>query len=353
MAKQKMPDENSLFRIIRDTLKYEPVPDFPIGLDAMDDCALLRIDDKMSMAISTDFVRGSGFSLFKLGLMNYFDVGYYLISANLSDLASTGAKPSGLTTVIRYADMDASDFEQVFKGMKASADVHNTPIIGGDIGSYTADVFAATVFGVVPTDKALLRRNAKKGDLLCVTGIVGRAFTALLYFAKCKQIGHTLSEEFEREILLAWQRPQARIQEGLLLSSGFSKCCQDISDGLKATVEQISQQSHVGFTLFEEKIPIHASTVELGKMLGIDPLEIAFSASVDFELLFTIDREIEAECVEAFKKKGLKFSVIGEVNDLQKNYVRRSNGLQTALPGMPFDQRPIQEIIQAVLSAKD
>jgi thiamine monophosphate kinase len=85
-------DESTLFGYIGEILKYAHNPLLPITSRDMDDCALMKISDTESLAITSDFVRGSGFTLFGLGLMNYYDAGYYLISANISDLASTGAR---------------------------------------------------------------------------------------------------------------------------------------------------------------------------------------------------------------------------------------------------------------------
>src|ERR1700722_5576220 len=151
---KKISDEQLLLSVIRNILQYEGRSDLPLGVESMDDCALIKISDEDSIAISSDFIRGSAFTLFQLGLLSYFDVGFYLVSANLSDLASMGATPIGLSTIVRYADMDDNDFADVFKGMKAAADIHNAQIIGGDIGSYKADVLAATAFGLVKTKNA-------------------------------------------------------------------------------------------------------------------------------------------------------------------------------------------------------
>jgi thiamine-monophosphate kinase len=346
--KKKISSEHSLFNIITNVLQYKTRSDLPIGVESMDDCALIRISENESMAVTSDFVRGSGFTLFGLGLLNYYDAGYYLISANLSDLASVGAKPIGLTTIIRYADMDDNDFKDVFQGMKDAADVHDAQIIGGDIGSYKADVFAATAFGLVKTKNALLRKNVKDGDLLCVTGVIGKPITALFYFKDLKKDGLNLSAEQEERLLLSWKKPNARVKEGMLLSNGLGNACQDISDGLKATIEQMSNMSNKTFTVYESKIPIDDATKKVAEHLKIKPIRLAASASVDFELLFTIPKEKEAECIDAFKKAGLNMAVIGHVNNSGKNILVSDNGDEGEIPGITYDHRPITEILSDI-----
>ncbi|WP_077920578.1 thiamine-phosphate kinase [Spirosoma sp. 209] len=348
--KNKISDEHFLFSIIKNVLDYDQNSDVPVAVESMDDCALIKISDTHSLAISSDFVRGSGFYLFELGLLNYFDVGYYLITANLSDLASMGAEPIGLTTVIRYADMDDKDFRNVFEGMKLAADEYNTQIIGGDIGGHKADVFVATAFGRVKTSEALLRKNVQDGDLLCVTGTVGLPITALTYFKEVKKTGFSLQEEEEERILSSWKRPTPRIYEGILLSSlQLANACQDVSDGLKATIEQMSELSGKTFSVYSDKIPIENSTIKLADFLQIDPIQIAISASVDFELLFTISQENRDRCLEEFNKRGFKMTIIGEVNNLGRNVLLDSNNVERSLPGTVWKQQQSDDYLKQII----
>jgi thiamine-monophosphate kinase len=321
-----------------------------VSVESMDDAALIRISDEQSLVIASDFVRGSGFYLFELGYLNYFDVGYYLIAANVSDIAAMGAKPLGLTTVIRYAkSMTDEEFQQIFDGMKTAADCFSVKIVGGDIGGHSADVFAATAFGLVKNDLALLRKNVQDNDLLCVTGKIGIPITALTYFKEVKQQGFSLSPEEEEKILLSWKRPSPKIKEGLILSENkIANACQDVSDGLKATIEQISSISGKTFTINYEKLPIDETTQKMASFLGTDVLQIAISSSVDFELMFTMSPDKQDLCSQLFEQNGCTYSIIGKVNSLGKNVLINENGQPIDLPGVAWKQQTgdyLKEII--------
>ena len=351
MNTKSLSDEYALFDIIRRTLDYSASPAITTGVESMDDCAILKITDNVSLAVTSDFVRGSGFTLFELGQLDYYDVGYYLISANLSDLASVGAKPLGLTTIVRYADkMNEADFQSVFNGMKDSADRFNVPIVGGDIGSYKADVFAATAFGLVDSGTAMLRKNVQDGDLLCITGTVGKAITALTYFKEVKAKGLILSPEDEQHILNAWKKPPARIPQGLLLrQNSLANACQDISDGLKATIEQMSGLSQRYFNVYTDQIPIDPVTYKVADFLGVDPVQIALSASVDFELLFTIPAIKRAETETAFAAQGFALHIIGETNGLDHNVLIDADGTQRPIPGTVWKQQTGTDFIHEII----
>lgn len=312
-----------------------------IGVKQLDDAAVVKIADGTSLVIATDFVRGSGFYLFELGYLNYFDVGYYLVVANLSDLAAMGARPTGLTTIIRYSkSMTDEDFKEIFRGMDAAAKTYDTEIVGGDIGGYSEDVFAATAFGLMNTSRVLLRSNVHADDLLCVTGAIGLPITALLYFKEVKEKGFRLSAEQEDLILRSWRRPKARIPEGVILAeSGIGHACQDISDGLKPTIEQISALSGRTFTVQESALPIDPTTRAMANFLQVPVAQIAMSASVDFELVFTISPSEEAVCKKLFSDQGLAFHVIGRTNALGKNLLVSDNGDEHILPGIAWEQQ--------------
>lgn len=300
--------------------------------------------------IASDFVRGSGFYLFELGYLNYFDIGYYLVIANLSDLAAMGARPTGLTTIVRYSKkMSDEDFKSVFKGIDAAAKDYGTEVVGGDIGGYSEDVFAATAFGIIKTSNALLRSRTKPGDQLCVTGKIGLPITALLYFKDIKAKGFSLPPEEEERILRSWRRPSARLKEGALLAeTGLAHSCQDISDGLKATVEQISALSGCSFTIDAKSLPIDSSTRAMAEFLGVSSAQIAMSASVDFELVFTIAPHEQARCRDTFARHGLHFEVIGTVNSTGKNTIVSEEGNETILPGVPWVQQTDNYLSQIV-----
>ena len=201
------------------------------------------------------------------------------------------------------------------------------------------DVFAATAFGFAKGDKVLLRSGARPGDLLCVTGTVGLPITALTYFKQAKTMGFQLPEAVEQRLLQSWKRPIPRIVEGTLLADNdIANACQDVSDGLKATIEEISIRSGITFTIYSEALPVHAATNEVSKFLGISAAQLALSASVDFELLFTIPRAVEERCSALFKERELSFSVIGHTNSSGQNEIVL-DGITVPLPGTAWNQQ--------------
>lgn len=306
-----------------------------------DDAALIPIDNESSLVVASDFIRGTGFYLFQLGLLDYYDVGYYLIIANISDIAAMGALPIALTTNIRYSkNVSDEEFANVFMGIKDAAEKYRVPVVGGDIGGYDVNVFTATALGKVKTNNALLRKNVKNDDLLCVTGQVGTPITALTYFKKVRNEKKIFDNKDEEKLLDSWKRPEAKINEGALLSSSMlCNGCMDISDGLAGSIHQLTKSTGVTFTIYEEKVPICKYAKLLAERLMISPSQLAFSSSVDFQLLFTISKSDISECKRLFSKNNYSFTVIGETNDCGINKMIDKENKEVDLPGIPWVQQ--------------
>ena len=62
----------------------------------------------------------------------------------------------------------------------------------------------------------------------------------------------------------------------------------DISDGLASEVLHLSDQSNVGFRVYEEKIPMDELTITTADEFTLNPTMTALSGGEDYELLLTI-----------------------------------------------------------------
>jgi thiamine-monophosphate kinase len=62
----------------------------------------------------------------------------------------------------------------------------------------------------------------------------------------------------------------------------------DISDGLASEVLHICEDSNLGCSLFEEKIPIDYQTHKMAEEFNINSTVAALNGGEDYELLFTV-----------------------------------------------------------------
>jgi len=258
------------------------------GAEAQDDCAVLAVDGSLDLVLGTDYVRGVKFDLYQQGLLSLFDLGYYLIAANVSDVAAMGASALAVLSVLRYpSDMPDSDFHDVLEGIASACADFSVVNVGGDIGSAERLILSATAIGACSRGRSLRRNSLRPGDRLYLSGPVGVAAAASAWFSEARS--DELAQEYVDTLLAAWRRPRAEVALGRMLGEfdGIT-ACMDTSDGLGATLQELARQSSVAIDIWEDRIPIVEAIHAVSEVLRFDAVQLALSASVDFRLLFGV-----------------------------------------------------------------
>jgi thiamine-monophosphate kinase len=324
-----------------------------LNYEFKDDCSYIKLPNDDLLVISSDFIRGEHFNMFESKHMDYFDLGYFLVIANLSDIASSGAQPLGISTIVRYTHaMSDDDFQAILNGIKTACEEYGLDVLGGDTGSYKESVLAATITGVLTKITPMLRTNAKVGDSVFISGIVGLAITSMVYFLYAKERGLNLEASEEAILLEQWQKPKAFVELGILLSQNhLSICCQDISDGLKASIEQIADASDVSIELEQSKIPLSNITRKVADFLDIDPYKLAFSISADFNLLFTVSQDKIDSLKKIMDSNSIECFEIGRVIDKSSNTFITGHDVEE-LPGIKWQHQSGDFIEDVVKNAK-
>lgn len=305
------------------------------GASARDDCAVYSLPG-MDLVVGSDYVRGVGFSMYEQGQLSYYDLGYYLAVANLSDVAAMGSLPTGVLVVVRYPrGFPDADFDEVMRGAAAAAERYGTRIVGGDTGSADHLYLSGTALGVSEPGKALLRSGARPGDHLFVSGETGVAMAARRYFEHVADGGVRLADDVEHALGESWRRPHAEVDLGLgLARSGVVTSCQDTSDGLKATIEQIAEASGVGFDVMADGVAYSPLVKEVSAVTGQAVEDLTFGDSVDFRLVFTV-RDGATAVADALEKFPTAIHLGTATDDGAVRLVRR-DGSASPLPGKPW-----------------
>src|SRR3989304_1470387 len=101
--------------------------------------------------------------------------GWYLVAVNLSDVPAAGAFPLGFVAAPAMPrDTDLDWVKALARGMEECARQFGIPIVGGDTKESEAMTLAGTAVGKVAKSRILLRTGARPGDVVVVTGDLGR-----------------------------------------------------------------------------------------------------------------------------------------------------------------------------------
>jgi thiamine-monophosphate kinase len=259
-----------------------------------DDCALLRPDAGLDLAITTDMlVEGRHF----LADVDPRALGHKSLAVNLSDLAAVGAAPRWALLAIALPTAEAAWLQAFSAGLFALADRYGVEIVGGDTTCAPLRTITITALGEVPAGVALYRAGARPGDDIWVSGELGGA---ALGFAHPE-----ISEAAKR-----LNAPEPRVELGERLR-GLAHAAIDVSDGLAGDLAHILERSQVGALVHYERIPRPQYLRDLKE----EELEknCVLSGGDDYELLFTAPSVRASELEALGREIGLALSRIGTV----------------------------------------
>ncbi|MDH5629363.1 MAG: thiamine-phosphate kinase [Gammaproteobacteria bacterium] len=249
-----------------------------------DDCALLKVPRGQRLAVSMDtLVAGVHF----LEDISPEDLAHRSVAVNLSDLAAACAEPAWLTLSMTLPELDDSWLAGFSKGLKEITEFFGVQVVGGDTCKGPLSI-TIQAHGFVPESVYVSRNTAKAGELICVTGCLGDAALGL----KVAQNKLKVKTDVAEQLLKKYYRPFPAIAAGIALR-GRATSSIDISDGLLADVNHISQQSGVGALLRWERIPLSDSAKQVKDQTLVQ--QAALSGGDDYELCFSVkEDELEA-----------------------------------------------------------
>jgi thiamine-monophosphate kinase len=275
-----------------------------------DDSAVIRPRSKNMLLTSDMMVEGVHFDL---GWITPYQLGFKLVSVNVSDIYAMGGKPEFmLLDFAAPGDFKKSQFDSLLDGIAEALKTYRLSLIGGDISAADRLVLSATVSG--SATRFVGRGGAMAGDLLYVSGHLGDSACGLRVL---KTIGRTVAIEEKKKVDFGpgWKTVGPLVRRHLMPlavePSGFSKkatSMMDISDGLFIDLFRLCKESGVGARLYEDKIPISKELGRTAEYLGIDPLELATGGGEDYELLFTLPPDVRADayCIGEITGSGLR-----------------------------------------------
>jgi len=284
-----------------------------------DDAAVIDVGSKYQL-ISTDLlVEGVHFDLSYCPLKH---LGYKAVVVNISDICAMNSKAKQITVGLAMSNrFTVEALDELYEGMYLACEEYGVDLVGGDTTSSTAGLMiSVTVLGEGDKNKITYRSGAKINDLLVCTGDLGGAYLGLQILKREKEIfldNPTVQPELTgNDYVLSRQlKPEAPVKYIDILKelAVVPTSMIDISDGLSSEVLHLAKASNVGITIYEDKIPIDYTVMNLASEFKINPIVCALNGGEDYELLFTINQTY----YDKFKKDA-DFTIIGHVTDFSE-----------------------------------
>ncbi|UFZ07633.1 hydrogenase expression/formation protein HypE [Bradyrhizobium ontarionense] len=202
------------------------------------------------------------------------DIGSLAVHGTVNDIAMAGARPLYLSaSFIIEEGFRFADLKRIADSMGEAARAAGVPIITGDtkvVERGKADgVFISTAgVGVLPDGLDLSADKARPGDRVLLSGSLGDHGVAIM--SKRQNL------TFDTEIVSDSASLHGLVADMVAAGGHGLRLMRDPTrGGLAATMNEIAQQSNLGFRLQEDAIPVKPAVAAACELLGLDPLNVA------------------------------------------------------------------------------
>lgn len=245
-------------------------------LDVRDDAACVRHGNEY-LVLTTDMIYQKTHIL---PGMTPEQIGRFIVSVNVSDVAAMGAKPTAFLMACGLPPETEYEYlERILQAAEKQCRRYGAKYVGGD--TKESDALTLAGFCMGRTRRPVTRAGAKKGDILAVTGCLGAA--SLGVHLLLNDLHYPGSSGAIRKAL----EPVARVKEGLVIGR-YANALTDTSDSLSMCVHDIAAMSNTGIKLFADKIPITPYTRRIARKAGLSARELALCGGGDYELVYTM-----------------------------------------------------------------
>jgi len=224
-----------------------------------------------------------------------YTAGWRAVGASLSDVAAMGAEATAAVAVYAAPTFEPDELDAFVKGARSVCRSVGAEYVGGDLDTHQEFTVVTTALG--ETDAPVHRHGATPGDVVCVTGSLGRTGAAVRLFER----GRT---DRANDLF----RFSPRVATGLAVAP-HATSMMDSSDGLARSLHQLAEASDCGFSIERDALPIADVVGEVAESPE-DELELGVFFGEDFELVFTVAADAVAAVREA---SPVPITVVGEV----------------------------------------
>lgn len=173
---------------------------------------------------------------FKRNWLSLEEIAYKAMIVNISDIIVMNALPKyALLGLCLPKDINNAEIKLLSKGFKRACDEFNIQIIGGDTTGGDFIGIGVSLVGTV-RGKAIYRKNAKMGEILCFSGCLGRSLKNL----RTLKNGGLIASKSK------FKKPVLR-QKFFYKIAPFISAAMDISDGLSHDLKHLTRKKGVKF----------------------------------------------------------------------------------------------------------
>ena len=247
------------------------------------------------------------------------DIGALAVHGTINDVAMAGAQPLYLSaSFILEEGLALADLKRIADSMGAAARTAGVPIVTGDTkvverGKADGVFISTTGIGVVPVGLDLSADKARPGDRVILSGTIGDHGVAVM----SRRQNLSFETEITSDTAALHDLVAAMVEAG---GRSLRVMRDPTRGGLATTLNELAQQSGIGFRVSEAAVPVKREVAAACELLGLDPLYVANEG----KLVAVVAPDAAEAVLTAMRahRLGREAAIIGEVATDEHRFVQ-------------------------------
>ncbi|MBS7636702.1 AIR synthase family protein [Candidatus Bathyarchaeota archaeon] len=262
-------------------------------------------------------------------------IGWLAVNINANDVATFGVEPAFfLSCILLPEKANRKIIKVICSQMDAAAKDLKMAIVGGHCEvtpGLSNPVVVGCAIGITEKGRYVTAGGAKPGDKLILTKSAGVEGTAILATERYDLLLNMGADDRLLKSAQKFFEKVSVVKEGITAfkTGGVNAMHDPTEGGVLGGIHEMADASNLGVKVFEEKIPVAKETVEICRLLRIDPLQLISSGA----MLIAAKPEYAELIIEELRREKIGASIIGEfLKGSKKRVIVRKNKLEMGLP---------------------
>lgn len=271
------------------------------------------------------------------------ELGRLAIHISCNDISTSGGQPLAvLLTILCPPGTSEESLEIIMEdAAKAAAEI-NVEIMGGHTevtDSVNRTIISATVIGKLLKSQMLDHDSIEVGDKVVLSKYIGIEGTSIIANELEERLKKDLGDEQLQEAK-EMSKELSVVKEGITAGKFNAKYMHDITEGgVYGAIWEASKAIDKGILVNKEDIPVKDITLDISRVLDIDPYRLISSGS----MLMVISEDNYYNLKEKLEEDDIQLTIIGEIveegifvkeaNEVKEIAAPESDELYKALDG--------------------
>lgn len=271
------------------------------------------------------------------------EIGWYVVHVCVNNMVVRGVRPRWMLNCILLPENKTSPavVENIFSQIHDASNDLGVMVIGGHTEvTYGLDrpIVVGHLIGEISKDELVLTSNAKVGDVVFVTKVLGLEGTAII---SCEMVSTLMQNGYSSDFINRAQRflydPGISIYTDALTAadSGLINAMTDVTEGGLATaLHEMAAAADIGFLIESEKVPILSETEQICAEFGLDPFGLIASGM----MIMTAPPSNADELLSKMQSANVQCTAVGSVTKPEQGLRLSMKGKIVDLPYYAMDE---------------